>query len=1114
MKKSLKTLLIPITLLSFSIGQVYAADESEPQESPGAFSAQLNWQVKTLERSIRNLEATYPDTYDGERYLKRLNKLKRDVQGGYSTASRDLETLKKQALLAHPLLQGAEIISVKAAFNPEKKGKKLGFYNVMASIGLPAPHLSMSSVPKHALAGEIVRLTSIDSGIEEISIVRPKKGKPIAGLDLNWDGERLLFARRINDSWKIYEVGVDGSNLRQVSRHEDDISSHEPCYLPDGDIVYTSDASTQGVPCWHGVPNKVANLYRMDSNGEGVRQLCHDQVHNAQPTVLKDGRVVFNRWDYTGMNRLFNRIVMEMRPDGTGQKAFYGSNTWYPNGIYGQKELPGSRKLVCIVSGYHHGNRSGYLGILDPSEGDRGDAPLVQIITGTPLGPKNIIQDHLTKSVFPLFTDPDPIDDEYFLVSAVEQSDSYEFGIYLADVFGNLVPIKKEKSFAYLKPTLLRTREAPQVIPSRVNLEDDFATVYIQDVYMGPGLKDVERGVVEKVRVVGYDYGYPTLAGVDKIGMTGPWEVMQMLGEAKVHEDGSAFFKIPADTPVAFQMIDGEGQAVQLMRTWTTAMPGERMSCVGCHEESNTAPLALPTLALRGKPQDLEEWYGSARGFDFAREIQPVLNKNCVACHDGGNDTIDLRPKDQVPGYVGTVPSFHDNLRLNQKYKDLFGGKPMVPYTPAYEALIPYIRRVSAGDDISLLVPGEYMANTSPLIQILKKGHHGLDLSGEDLERFYAWIDLNGPCHGTWKEVYDVLPADGMYELRQKYKDLYGSKQVNLDTPVNVAYDETPIRVEQPKGAAPVKLKDWPFDTSSLRLKTMELDIGDGETITLSRLPVSAFVMGDAKGLPDETPLSKVDIGKDYWISETEINNAQFRIFKAEHDSRYYSKRHVERTDNQGIPLDDDKQPAIRVSWNDAMDFCTWLSAKTGMKVNLPTEAQWEFACRAGSDTAFSFGGLEDDYSQFANVADHAFATGGITGRSDRALFVVAGDLECLVSEGVASADRAFDDEKIVTAPVDQFKPNAFGLKNMHGNAAEWTRSLYQPYPYEGNDGRNDESANGERVVRGGSFFDPPERSRSGFRLAYPAWQGVHNVGFRIVIEGELPAYVSQSDDE
>jgi formylglycine-generating enzyme required for sulfatase activity len=75
----------------------------------------------------------------------------------------------------------------------------------------------------------------------------------------------------------------------------------------------------------------------------------------------------------------------------------------------------------------------------------------------------------------------------------------------------------------------------------------------------------------------------------------------------------------------------------------------------------------------------------------------------------------------------------------------------------------------------------------------------------------------------------------------------------------------------------------------------------------------------------------------------------------------------------------------------------------------------------------------------------------------------------------------------------------------MHGNACEWTRTTYKPYPYIADDGRNDLTESGRKVVRGGSWCDRPKRCRSAFRLSYPAWQQVHNVGFRVVCEIETP---------
>ena len=122
----------------------------------------------------------------------------------------------------------------------------------------------------------------------------------------------------------------------------------------------------------------------------------------------------------------------------------------------------------------------------------------------------------------------------------------------------------------------------------------------------------------------------PTAPGLD-----GPWDIKSVLGTVPVCEDGSARFRVPAYTPIALQPLDGEGKAVQLMRSWFTAMPGEVVSCVGCHEKQNTAPPARPTHGRLPTAAGDPPWYGPARGFDFRREVQPVLDKHCIGCHDG-----------------------------------------------------------------------------------------------------------------------------------------------------------------------------------------------------------------------------------------------------------------------------------------------------------------------------------------------------------------------------------------------------------------------------------------------------------------------------------------------
>ena len=184
-------------------------------------------------------------------------------------------------------------------------------------------------------------------------------------------------------------------------------------------------------------------------------------------------------------------------------------------------------------------------------------------------------------------------------------------------------------------------------MPDRVDLARDDAAVYLHDVYAGPGLQGVPRGSVKRLRIVAYQFGYPGMAGPDKIGRGGPWDAMRILGTVPVHEDGSAMFRIPANTPISMQPLDGEGKALALMRSWSTARPGEVVSCVGCHEKQNSTPPNQSTIAAKRRPSKIKPWHGPVRGFSFAREVQPVLDRYCVACHDGtggaGHALPDLR---------------------------------------------------------------------------------------------------------------------------------------------------------------------------------------------------------------------------------------------------------------------------------------------------------------------------------------------------------------------------------------------------------------------------------------------------------------------------------------
>lgn len=945
-----------------------------------------------------------------------------------------------------------EILCVKRSW-PEKGSHVRKQY--LKELGFPTNHECQSSL----------KLSGYQN---EIGIINPKTGefktiyKPeglyfVGHINLHWNGEKFLFTMSDSINWKIFEINIDGTGLRQVSQTPDDVDCFESCYLPDGRIIFNSNAAYQGVPCWHGTKEKyTASLYTMKSDGSEMRRVAFDQDHDFHPSVRHNGQVVYARWDYTGINRLFLRPLMTMRPDGTNQRALYGSNSWYANGLYYPKELPGNNgRFLCILSGYHNSNRSGVLSVVDINKGIKENEG-IHIISGKDNPVLLKIEDEATANIWPQFVTTTPITGEQFLASGWGKESDKKMGIYLADIDNNISLLYEEEGMAFLEPIPIIKRKVPPVLPSQIDLAEKNASVYIQDIYAGPGLKGVPKGVVKNIRVIAYDFGYIGMAGRDKIGMAGPWEAMRILGTTPVEEDGSANFEIPANTPIAFQPIDEEGRAVQLMRSWTTAMPGERMSCIGCHESAYDSPIPKKTIAATKKPSKLEDWLGPARGFDFEREVQPVLNRYCVSCHNQDN-ILDLRSEKHFPNYAGLKPGRLDFNRMHPYFKKKYNGK--VLYTPSYEALIQYIRRVNISDDVSMLEPGEYHAGTSELIQLLKEGHKGLKLDKESWSRLYTWIDLNGPCHGTWTDVYNEEIPGNPNKRRWELGQMFGGPEVNPDIiPTTPGYDEELVHFKfSEKGESQRKI------IQASKLKYEKIDVGENEQIDL------------------------VNFGQKFWVGVCEITNAQFRQFDPNHSSRYYGKRHAERGDDKGLPLDNPNQPAIRVSWDRAMAYCDWLSEKTGLNISLPTEEQWEMACVGNKNGLFHFEG--NDFSEYENLADSTFATFGYTGISLDGHFQIGGKNCYIAPEGVSLADNFYNDGACVTTFVGSYKPNALGLYDMHGNAAEWTLT---------------DLNSGEKIVKGGSFMDRPERAGINVKHGYPAWQNVHNVGFRIVINGSI----------
>jgi len=1026
-------LILTVALLSCCVSAAWAG---APPGDGGAVAPATP--ADSLRLAISDLMQTFGDKYPrGQEFLDRLAALNAAGKDG----GEDLQKLRQEVLLANPLLDFDRLLVVRRA----------------GHMGLPQNWQDDTSIPAKGYDNEIATLSPVAPGGQLKTLYRPADGRFVGDLDLHFDGSRLLFSMPSDAGrWQVFEIRADGTGLRQVTPGgPKDVDNFNGCYLPDGRIVFCSTACQQGIPCVTG-SDKVSLLYLLSADGNTVRQLTFDQDHSWGPSIANDGRVMYSRWEYSDLPHYFSRLVFHMYPDGTGQTAMYGSNSYWPNSTFYARAIPGSpTKVVAIISGHHGVPRMGEMMIFDTARGQHEADGVVQRIPGAGRTVPATIADTLVDGSWPRFLHPRPLSEKYFLVSCQPDSRS-PWGIYLVDVFDNMLKLAEAPGSALLEPVPLRKRPAPPTIPDRADPDRKDAEVYLTDVYAGPGLGGMPRGAVKRLRLYSLHYCYWKMGGHDFIGIDGPWDVKRILGTVPVQEDGSAAFRVPANTPIALQPLDEQGQALAIMRSWFTAMPGEKVSCVGCHERTSQAGLNRPSLALKAGPVPIEPWHGPARGFSFPREVQPVLDKYCVGCHAG-------QPRDGK-----TIP----DLRLNPNGRGRFDS--------SYAALHPFVRRPGPESDCHLMPPAEYHANTSELVQMLRKDHHGVHLDAEAWDRLVTWIDLNVPDHGTWHEAIGRPDAKGFADRRRELSKLYAGIDEDFEA-VGAAANLGPQVAPAPKPrvqAEPVTCPGWPLDAAqAARLQQAaapggkiqrEIVLGEGMKFTLMLVPAGEFVMGDPAGAADEQP-RRVRVQKPFWIGKFEVTNRQFAVFDAAHDSGYasvFGKDHSDR----GIPLNGPDQPVVRVSWMRAMAFCRWLSEKTGETFTLPSEEQWEYACRAGTATPFFFGDLGADFSKFANVADAALNL-----RADW-----------------TPRDGRFNDGSSVTAPVGRYQPNAWNLHDMHGNAAEWTASPYDPYA-------SVHGAAAAMVVRGGSWYDRPNRCRSSFRLAYPQWQRVYNVGFRVI---------------
>jgi len=648
------------------------------------------------------------------------------------------------------------------------------------------------------------------------------------------------------DDYHLYELNVASNEVRQITAGLG-VADYEPAYLPNDDIIFVSTRCVQTVDCWWTEASNLYTcdpegrfLRRL---GFDQVHTVYPQVLDDGRVIYT--RWDYNDRGQVFMQPLFQMNADGTgQSEFYGNNSWFPTTIAHARGIPGtQKALAilcghhtsqaGKLAVIDPARGRQEAAGVQLVAPIRATPPERTDAYGQQGELWQYPYPLN---DHECLVTYaPLGWDR----------SGRRKGDA-DFAIYWMDFDGRRELLASDRRLPCSQPVPLAPRPRPLAWANRVDYNLATGTFYVQDIYTGPGLAGVPRGAIRKLRVVALEFraagvgenhshgpaGGALASTPISIG-NGAWDVKTVLGEAKVYEDGSALFTAPARQPVYFQALDDRGRAVQTMRSWTTLQPGEYAACVGCHEHKNTTPPAREysfSQAMKTGPQVLEPSYGEPRGFSFPKEIQPILDRHCIRCHkdrqpiqalisgedprpfleqprprsaegDGAQDgpafsllgetTEDRTAKRQwsdayllltqatVPGNNHqSTPSRGSHprpptLNLQLSSEGPFGGNP--------EGRL--VNWIGAQSVPQLLPPYSAGSTRSQLLTLLEKGHQGVQLSREELDKIACWIDLLVPYCGDYREANAWTEEEARkYEhYAEKRRKMEAEEQQNID---------------------------------------------------------------------------------------------------------------------------------------------------------------------------------------------------------------------------------------------------------------------------------------------------------------------------------------------
>ncbi|KPK48346.1 MAG: hypothetical protein AMK72_07200, partial [Planctomycetes bacterium SM23_25] len=696
-----------------------------------------------IEDMIQTLGPRYPG---GPQYLKKLSELEARQSAAESgtperkqEAEDALKSLRREAMLAHPALKFDKLLFVKRTpfvFNTYQDSKA------------------------NTEGGGLYVLSPVSPDGKVTKLVPELDGGLFSRFDLSFDARKVAFGYKRKDKpFRIYEIDIDPSkgvmvpgSLRQltfgsgeeaetirrygkqgcgIERGFDDM---DPCYLPNGRIMFTSTRSMRRVFC---NPSIVTSLHLMDADGRNMRCLSAGPLNEIDPCLLDDGRVVYTRWEYVDKGLGNGQSLWTVRPDGSGVDHVYKNSILRPAQLLNACSIPGSRRIVT-VGAPHCGGRAGGPVILVDNLLTRRDPQAMTCIT------PEIAYPCMSQATWDMgfFREPYPFSEKFFLVSHSPgpRRRGAGYGIYVLDKWGNRAELYRDPKISCFQPTPLRPRRKPTDIASveKVGAEQErTGTLFVQDVYQG--MTGIERGRVKYLRVMGVLPWPWQENGVFRIGLAGNVHRKKVYGIAKVHEDGSACFTVPAEENLFFQALDENFMALQHMPTFINLRPGENRSCIGCHESRSKAPHYKLATAMRHPAQALSDQPGDQgpRMVHYEADVQPALDKHCVGCHSGGEPKGRL----DLTGEPTTT--------WNRSYENLF-GKGLVSYRDCR-----YGRSGFRPEP-----PLSFGSHLSELVDRIRRDPCKAELTRAEFVRIVTWIDANTPYYGTYRGKRDLQDKD------------------------------------------------------------------------------------------------------------------------------------------------------------------------------------------------------------------------------------------------------------------------------------------------------------------------------------------------------------------